>query len=126
VTIGGTFPGTRSWTGWAFSLRAASAGSGSLTGSLDLDAIAPIGMLGLAQSVLGASTLVLCAADVAAAGVTLVMSTHNLGQVKRLASRVLYLDGGRVAVDLPAPRFFTAELPADAAAFLRGERPWAG
>jgi tungstate transport system ATP-binding protein len=65
-------------------------------------------------------------ADVAAAGVTLVMSTHNLGQVKRLASRVLYLDGGRVAVDLPAPRFFTAELPADAAAFLRGERPWAG
>jgi ABC-type thiamine transport system ATPase subunit len=68
----------------------------------------------------------LCAADVAAAGVTLVMSTHNLGQVKRLASRVLYLDGGRVAVDLPAPRFFTAELPADAAAFLRGERPWAG
>ena len=65
-------------------------------------------------------------ADVAAAGVTLVMSTHNLGQVKRLASRVLYLEAGRVAVDLPAPGFFAADLPADAAAFLRGERPWAG
>ncbi len=65
-------------------------------------------------------------ADVAAAGVTLVMCTHNLGQVKRLASRVLYLEDGRVAVDLPAHDFFTTDLPPDAAAFLRGERPWAG
>jgi tungstate transport system ATP-binding protein len=63
-------------------------------------------------------------ADVAAAGVTLVMSTHNLGQVKRLASRVLYLESGRVQVDLPMDQFFTARLPGDAAAFLRGERPW--
>ncbi len=63
-------------------------------------------------------------ADVAAAGVTLVMSTHNLGQVKRLASRVLYLDHGRVVVDLPAEAFFANELPADAASFLRGELAW--
>ncbi len=64
-------------------------------------------------------------ADVAAAGVTLVMSTHNLGQVKRLASRVLYLEAGRVAVDLPTAAFFGSELPADAAAFLKGELAWA-
>ncbi len=62
---------------------------------------------------------------VAAAGVTLVMSTHNLGQVKRLARRVLYLEAGRVVVDLPVEKFFNAPLPEDAAAFLRGERPWA-
>ncbi len=64
-------------------------------------------------------------ADVAAAGVTLVMSTHNLGQVKRLASRVLYLDGGRVAVDLPTEIFFGTQLPSDVAAFLKGELAWA-
>ena len=63
-------------------------------------------------------------ADVAAAGVTLVMSTHNLGQVKRLATRVLYLDHGRVAVDLPVATFFASELPADAQAFLKGELAW--
>jgi tungstate transport system ATP-binding protein len=63
-------------------------------------------------------------ADVAAAGVTLVMSTHNLGQVKRLANRVLYLDHGRVQVDLPVDRFFSAELPAEATAFVRGELAW--
>ncbi len=62
---------------------------------------------------------------VAAAGVTLVMSTHNLGQVKRLARRVVYLEAGRVVVDLPVEEFFNASLPKDAAAFLRGERPWA-
>ena len=62
--------------------------------------------------------------DMAAGGMTLVMSTHNLGQVKRLAGRVLYLEAGRVMVDLPTAQFFTAELPADADAFLRGERPW--
>jgi tungstate transport system ATP-binding protein len=66
-------------------------------------------------------------ADVAEAGVTLVMSTHNLGQVKRLASRVLYLDTGQVQVDLPVAQFFSAgaDMPADAAAFLKGELAWA-
>ncbi len=63
---------------------------------------------------------------VAAGGVTLVMSTHNLGQVKRLAQRVLFLEAGRVQVDLPVAHFFGAtDLPEEAAQFLRGERPWA-
>ncbi len=61
---------------------------------------------------------------VAAAGVTLVMSTHNLGQAKRLAGRVIYLEGGRLVVDLPVHDFFTAALPAEAALFLKGELPW--
>jgi len=58
-------------------------------------------------------------------GMTLVMSTHNLGQAKRLASRVLYLEDGRLLVDWPAERFFTdPTLPPEAAQFLRGELPW--
>ena len=61
----------------------------------------------------------------AADGVTVVMSTHNLGQAKRLATRVAYLDAGRLVVDLPVDRFFNEALPTDAARFLRGELAWA-
>ena len=62
--------------------------------------------------------------SIAAEGVTVVMSTHNLGQAKRLATRVLYLEGGRLVVDLPVDRFFNDALPQEAAQFLKGEWPW--
>jgi len=56
---------------------------------------------------------------------TLVLASHNLGQVKRLASRVLYLQQGRVLADLPVTDFFDRTLVArhypEADAFLRGE-----
>jgi tungstate transport system ATP-binding protein len=58
-------------------------------------------------------------------GVAIVMSTHNLGQAKRLGTRVVYLDAGQVVVDLPAPMFFYEPLPAAAAQFVKGESPWA-
>jgi tungstate transport system ATP-binding protein len=57
-------------------------------------------------------------------GVTLVFSTHNLGQAKRLATRVAYLEAGRVVVDLPVQPFFNGPLPTEAALFLKGELPW--
>jgi len=57
-------------------------------------------------------------------GVTLVMSTHNLGQAKRLAHRVAYLEAGRLLVELPVHDFFGGPLPAQAALFLKGELPW--
>jgi tungstate transport system ATP-binding protein len=57
-------------------------------------------------------------------GVTVVMSTHNLGQAKRLGTRVAYMESGRLVVDLPVERFFTDDLPAEATQFLRGELPW--
>jgi tungstate transport system ATP-binding protein len=61
----------------------------------------------------------------AADGVTIVMSTHNLGQAKRLCTRVAYLEGGHVLADLPTALFFDpVNPPAAAAAFLRGELPW--
>ena len=62
--------------------------------------------------------------EFAAEGMTVVMSTHNLGQAKRLASRVIYLEGGRLIVDLPTARFFNDELPEEAALFLKGELHW--
>lgn len=58
-------------------------------------------------------------------GMTLVMSSHNLGQVKRLATRVVFLDGGRLRVDLPVNDFFNRDAPpAAAASFLKAELPW--
>ena len=58
-------------------------------------------------------------------GMALVMSSHNLGQVKRLASRVLYLDAGRLLADLPVDDFFKrSDLPPEAVQFLKGELPW--
>ena len=55
---------------------------------------------------------------------TVVMTTHNLGQAKRLATRVAYLEAGRLVVDLPTEGFFNDALPAEAALFLKGELPW--
>jgi len=56
---------------------------------------------------------------------TVVFASHNLGQVKRLATRVLYMEGGRVLVDLPVDDFFNEALMATQAEsvhlFLRGE-----
>ncbi len=60
-------------------------------------------------------------AEFAAAGMTLVFSSHNLGQVKRLASRVIYLEHGQVLADAPVHDFFNRPLPPAAAQFLKGE-----
>ena len=63
-------------------------------------------------------------AGFAADGMTLVMSTHNLGQVKRLATRVLYMDAGRIEADQPSEEFFTDGLPGRVRLFLKGELSW--
>jgi tungstate transport system ATP-binding protein len=55
-------------------------------------------------------------------GVAIVMSTHNLGQAKRLGTRVVYLDHGRLLVDLPTLLFFNQPLPEAAAQFVRAEK----
>ncbi|ABM36824.1 ABC transporter ATP-binding protein [Polaromonas naphthalenivorans] len=60
-------------------------------------------------------------AEFADAGMTLIFSSHNLGQVKRLASRVVYLEQGRLVADLPTHAFFNGPLPVAAANFLKGE-----
>jgi tungstate transport system ATP-binding protein len=60
-------------------------------------------------------------AEFSEAGMTLIFSSHNLGQVKRLASRVIYLEHGRLVADLPTDAFFNGPLPAAAENFLKGE-----
>ena len=62
--------------------------------------------------------------EIACGGVTVVISTHNLGQAKRLGTRVAYLEAGQVVVDLPVDRFFKDQLPREAMLFLKGELPW--
>jgi tungstate transport system ATP-binding protein len=63
-------------------------------------------------------------ADFAASGMTLVFASHNLGQVKRLATRVVYMEQGRVLADLPVAAFFDGplgETSQEADLFVRGE-----
>ncbi len=56
---------------------------------------------------------------------TMVFASHNLGQVKRLASRVVYLEQGRVLADLPVAEFFHGprlqEVSQAAHLFVKGE-----
>jgi tungstate transport system ATP-binding protein len=66
-------------------------------------------------------------AGFSAEGMTLVMSTHNLGQAKRLASRVVYLEQGEILVDVPTQEFFSDRLEAlsgQAMLFVKGEMGW--
>ena len=60
-------------------------------------------------------------AEFADSGMTLIFSSHNLGQVKRLAHRVIYLEQGRLVADLPVADFFKGPLPLAAEMFLKGE-----
>jgi tungstate transport system ATP-binding protein len=63
-------------------------------------------------------------ADFAASGMTLVFASHNLGQVKRLATRVVYMEQGRVLADLPVQAFFSGplgETSREAELFVKGE-----
>jgi len=62
--------------------------------------------------------------ELKAAGVTLLFSTHHVGQAARLADRVLFLRRGRLIEDSPAPRFFAAPATPQARAFLAGELDW--
>jgi hypothetical protein len=41
-----------------------------------------------------------------------------------LATRVAYLEAGRLMVELPTDRFFNDSLRPEAAQFLKGELPW--
>lgn len=59
-----------------------------------------------------------------AEGITVMMSTHDLGQARRLADRVLFLHRGRLVEDAPAGDFFAGPHSAEARAFLAGELLW--
>ena len=54
-------------------------------------------------------------------GATCVMSTHDIGQARRLAQRVLLMAGGRIIESTPAARFFDAPVTEAGRRYLRGE-----
>ena len=60
-----------------------------------------------------------------AAGSKIVMSTHSLGQARRLGDEVIFLHQGRVAERAPIEKFFPLPASPEAAAFVKGELPWA-
>lgn len=57
-------------------------------------------------------------------GTKIVMSTHSLGQARRLGDEVIFLHQGRMAERAPVETFFKQPASAEAAAFIKGELPW--
>jgi tungstate transport system ATP-binding protein len=62
--------------------------------------------------------------QIRAGGTKIVMTTHNLGQAKRLSDEILFLSQGRLVERTPVDQFFTKPASAEADAFIRGELPW--
>jgi tungstate transport system ATP-binding protein len=62
--------------------------------------------------------------EIHASGTKIVMTTHNLGQARRLADEILFMSGGRLADHAPVDRFFAEPSTSEAAAFIKGELPW--
>jgi tungstate transport system ATP-binding protein len=58
-----------------------------------------------------------------ASGTKIIMSTHNLGQARRLADEILFLHQGRLVERAAAHRFFRHPETVEAASFIRDEMP---
>jgi tungstate transport system ATP-binding protein len=58
------------------------------------------------------------------AGTKIVMTTHDLGQARRLADEVVFLHEGHLLEVAPAAEFFSAPRTAEARAFLDGKLLW--
>lgn len=61
--------------------------------------------------------------EIAANGCTVIMTTHNLGQARRLAEDIVFIERGRVTEKSLAERFFQQPASPQALAFLKGELP---
>ena len=57
-------------------------------------------------------------------GITIVMTTHNLGQARRLGEQVAFLHGGRLIEHRSAAEFFAGPQTPEARAFLAGDLIW--
>jgi len=60
-------------------------------------------------------------AKIAAAGVKIVLATHDLGEARRLAGDVVFLVRGRIHEHTPAKPFFATPVTPEAQAFLKGD-----
>jgi tungstate transport system ATP-binding protein len=57
-------------------------------------------------------------------GTKIVMTTHNLGQARRLGDEIVFLHGGRLVERAPVEQFFDRPASAEGRAFLNEELPW--
>lgn len=57
-------------------------------------------------------------------GMTILMTTHDLGQARRLADEILFLSHGRLLERAPTAEFFQSPRTEEAQAFLRGDLLW--
>ena len=54
-------------------------------------------------------------------GIKVVLSTHDLGEARRLAGEIVLLHRGRIVEAGPAPAFFNGPQTAEARKFIGGE-----
>ncbi len=59
--------------------------------------------------------------EIAAGGARIVMTTHNLGQARRIAAEVIYLEGGRLIEQTPVAEFFRQPRTGAARLFIQDE-----
>lgn len=59
--------------------------------------------------------------ECAAANTTLLMSTHNIGQAKRLANRIIFLHHGRIECHMQSSAFFDAPPTLNTQKFIEGD-----
>jgi tungstate transport system ATP-binding protein len=59
-----------------------------------------------------------------ASGTKIIMTTHNLGQARRLGDEILFISNGRLMEHTPIDRFFKEPASSEASAFIKGELPW--
>ena len=57
-------------------------------------------------------------------GCSIVMVTHHLGQARRLADDIIFVDSGRITEHTPVADFFATPRSAEAGQYLRGELSW--
>jgi tungstate transport system ATP-binding protein len=63
-------------------------------------------------------------AQISASGTRIIMTTHDLGQARRLADTVLFLHRGQLLEYAQAAEFFSRPKSQEAAAFLEGRLVW--
>ena len=61
--------------------------------------------------------------EIAATGTRILMTTHNLGQARRIADEIIYIDRGRIVEQTPVAEFFARPRTAAAQDFLHEEMP---
>lgn len=63
-------------------------------------------------------------AAIHATGTKIIMTTHNLGQARRLGDEILFLSRGRLVERSPIDQFFAKPASVEASAFIKDELPW--